>query len=203
MTHSQLVSSVLGIHAAVLIGAIGAFYRYGDRSTLFAASLAGVDATIRRIRRQIADALATHLSPVFESPGSDPSPIITSNGGSYSERRVNPVGSESYRESIRDFLEGDNAAIADYRLLIAAKTSWCFWARCRGWLILMLLLWQALAVTLLGAIDKIFGVAVTDWLVKWPVGPTALMVIGFVLMSGAVMRQDDRILRIKERYDVP
>jgi len=203
MTHSQIVSSILSVHGAILIGAIGAFYKYGDRSTLFAASLAGVDATMRRIRRKIANDLATHLHPLFESPGSDPSPIITSNGGSYSERRVNPVGSESYGESIRDFLEREQAAMVDYRLLVTAKTSWCFWARCRGWLILILLLWETLAVTLLGGIDKTFGVEVAEWLVSWPVIPAALMVFGFFAISAAVMRQDDRILRIKERYDVP
>ncbi len=203
MTHSQLVSSVLGVHAAVLIGAIGAFYKYGERSTLFTVSLSGVDATIRRLRRRIADDLAAHLRPLFESPGSDPSPIITSNGGSYGERPVNPVGSESYREFVRDFVERDDAAMLDYRLLVAAKTSWCRWARLRGWLVWSLLLWQVLAVILLAIIDKLFGVEIADWIVKWPFVPTALLVIGFVIMSAVVMRQDDRILRVKERYDVP
>jgi len=203
MTHSQLIASVLSVHAAVLAVTLGAYYKYSEHSASFAKSFDGMTATLRRIRRKIAAALAKQLQPVFDGARSDPSPIIDAHGGTYVERPINPVGSESYREAVREFIEGDDGALADYRLLLTARGRWCWWAKTRSWLILSLLFWQVVAASVLGILDRLFGVALPTWLVQWSLLPTATFVLTVLAQCTLIMRQDDIVLHMKEHYDAP
>src|SRR6266852_9727879 len=155
MTHSELVNLILGCHTSIFVAASAAYYKYGDRTELFNRSLQGTDSAFGRIRQRITVELADALKPIFENPGSVPTPIFAPSGESYIERAVNPVGSELYKEAIRDFLENSGDAIADYRSLLLARRGWCFWARFLSWSLLGLLVLEILLLASIGLLDKV------------------------------------------------
>ncbi|QEG17853.1 MULTISPECIES: hypothetical protein [Gimesia] len=162
MCHSELIELLLGIHVAVLLGSLAAFYAYSDRTDGFAASLKGNNETLRELRRKICRALEINLNPVFESPGAVPSPVLGPNGGTYVERSVNPVGSEIYRESIRDFLEDRIEFICDYHSLFNASKRWCFWTDSFRNIVLGLFCWQLFS-SFIFLIDKATKVDISLW----------------------------------------
>lgn len=201
MTLADPLNSVLGAHGAVLLVAWGALHKYGDRSDLFGKSLAGVDSTLERLRRKISSALARHLEPVFKGAGSDPSPILEPKGNMYIEKPVNPVGGEAYREAVRDFVEGGSEAIADYVALLKARDEWCRWAKTRGWAMLFLFVWEFLAVCALGIGVALLDVPSPKWILSSSLVPTVFLALAVVALFAMVMRQDDRILHGRSRYD--
>lgn len=194
--------SPIEIHGSILAVALAAYYKYGDRADVFSKSLQGAEALLKRLRSNISSDLARHLEPVFRSPGSLPSPILTPHESTYVEHPVNPVGSERYRESIRTFLEEAAGSIADYRSVVRACDAWCFWARVRSWAIIFLLMWQFLAVVLLFVlmlIDNIFP----DSVIYATFIPSILS--GFVAMISLpfIEIHHNTIIRSRRRYDVP
>ncbi len=163
MSHSDLVDVLLKMHVTVLLASLAAFYAYSDRTDGFAASLKGTTEVLTELRRRIAKALGDKLTPIFESPGSVPSPVLGPDGGTYVERAVNPVGSEIYRETIRDFVEERADWICDYHSLLSARDRWCFWAGAFRNLLLGLFSWQLITCGLLFA-DKVSALELPVWL---------------------------------------
>lgn len=158
MTHAELVDLLLKVHVGILGVALVLFYSYSDRTDGFAASLKGVSAVQAEMRRRMVGALASRLHDVFQNPGSVPSPVLGPDGEAYSERAVNPIGSESFREALRDFMHDNSSPLADYRSLVAASNSWCFWANKLSWFVFSLFIWQILAAAVT-FLDK-----VTAWI---------------------------------------
>lgn len=128
-----------------------------------------------------ASELQEHLEPVFENPGSVPSPILLPNGlsiddGTYVEHPVNPVGSEHFKESVRSFIDKQTTAIADYRTLTTACERWCSCFFFLSRLIVGLFAW-AVVVLALVALDKNGKISLPDWAVIIGCTLTALLVM--------------------------
>jgi hypothetical protein len=175
--HVKLIDFFLSTHAAAFTAAVATFASYSDRTDGFGRSLAGTTRTLTEIRRRLASQLSEKLTPVFECPGAVPSPILVPDGGTYVEYPVNPVGSESFREAVREFLDSSTAAIADYRTLALARDKWCGWSRLLCTLLLYLIVWELLVVAGL-FLGKYEYVEIHRWIVFGSAGPTALLILG-------------------------
>jgi len=201
MVHEELVLVALGVHAAALVGAVAAYYRYGDRTELFARSLHGMESMVRQMRQQIGADLEDRLRPIFENPGAMRPPILGQDGNTYIEQAANPVGSEGYREAVREFVEKQAGTISDFRSLLLAKAAWCFWARFLSWAILGFLTWQLAAVGALAFLDRIGGLALPEWSIKWSALPTSLCVLACLVPLPMLLRNHDRVTDYKQRYE--
>ncbi len=169
MAHA-LCDVLLQVHGTIAASAIGAFYFYSDRTEGFISSLNGTEAVLAELRRRISAELGEQLGPVFEVPGSVPSPVLGPDGtaidrGAYVERPVNPIGSESFREALRDFIDDRANSLADYRSLVIARVGWCFWSTLLSRLLLALFVWQVALMSLL-FLDKYGKVSLADWAVS-------------------------------------
>ncbi len=180
MDHSDLIDVLLKVHGAVLVASLAAFYAYSDRTDGFTASLKGTTDVLTELRRRIARALEDKLGPIFESPGSVPSPVLSPDGGTYVEHPVNPVGSEIYREQIRDFLEERVEAVCDYYALSHACRRWCFWAGTLRTVIVALFCWQ-LVVCFLLLVDKASKVDWPNWVLCAGSVITGVFVVGAII----------------------
>lgn len=162
MTHPTIVELLLSIHGSVLVTSIAAFYLYGDRTDGFTGSLKGTTEVLTEIRRRICSELGLKLEPVFASPGSVPSPVLNTSGGTYVEYPINPVGSELYREAIRNYLEEQHVLLRDYVRLYKCRNAWCFWSSVLAILLVVLIGWQ---LTVLGALacDKMLAFDLPEW----------------------------------------
>ena len=203
MTHLDAITLALGIHGSTLLVAVGAYYKYGDRSEMFERSLAGTDNALRRLRRDLADRLAARLERIFAASVSVPSPLVDANGVSYKERPVNPVQSESYREGFREFIESNAQVILDYRSLLMCRDRWCRHAKLLSWAVLLLFVWQALTLAVLAIGVKLAGLALPDWAVKASVIPTIILTILCVAQVPFLLWFHDHILDSRKKYDAP
>jgi len=203
MTHADLIKTVVAVHSSVLLVAIAAYYKYGDRTDVFTRSLEGTDGLLRRIRQQLASDLGESLVGVFRDQGTVPSPILRPDGGTYIEQCTNPIGGERYKESIRDFVEESNEVLADYRSAIMARASWCFWAKCLSWTILGLTVWQAVVVGSSALLDWVCSIPIPDWVLQWAGLPTVLIVAACFVAVFLCLRHHDTIQRMRMRYDTP
>jgi hypothetical protein len=201
MTHGQFVASVLAIHAAVFVVAIAAFYKYGDRTDIFNKSLQETTKTAERIRRKITEALAELLEPVFENPGTVPTPILSPDGETYIEKAINPVRSELFRETLQSFVEEKSEAIADLRSLLAAKGCWCFWAKFLSWSLFVLVVWQITATGGTALLETVLRLQLPDLILYVSLVPTVLLVITSLSPFPFMLKHHDVIMKSRERYD--
>ncbi len=202
MTPTDVLNAALGCHGAVFVGSATAFYKYGDRSELFSKSLAGAEAALVQMRSRIADELGRALAPLFTNPGTDPSPILDQTGSRYVERPINPVGSEAYKETVRDFCEGDSIVILHYRSLDRSLARWLWWARWISWTILLLTVWELVACALggllrLGEWSPALSIVWASFL------PTAILMACFIVQLFALQHHHDGIMEIRGRYSAP
>ena len=184
MPHA-LCDTLLTVHGTIAASAIAAFYLYSDRTEGFVSSLSGTSAVLSELRRRLTAELAEGLRPVFEDAGSVPSPVLGPDGqsvdrGTYVEQDVNPIGSESFREAMREFLDDHSNSLADYRSLSVACDGWSTWSNRLSWILLGVFAWEIIVLALLW-LDKtdVFGLA--DWAlhVTWTI-TGMLMVVAFM-----------------------
>ena len=199
MNHADLIDTLLKVHGAIAGLALVVFYTYSDRTDGFGTSLKGITSVIAEMRRRIVAELSKRLDPVFQSPGSDPSPLFDAGGNTYVEHSVNPVGSEAYREALRDFLEGHSEAMADYRSLTVACNAWCFWAGVFSWLVLGLFVWQVIVV---GSVflDKVSAWTLPDGLncAFWV--PTVLAGVGCIIAVICRCLYFNKMTKLRVKY---
>lgn len=200
MSDAEIVNLALSIHGAVLLAAIAAYYKYGDRTDLIDKSLRGTDEVLVKVRQLIADELGETLGAIFDEPATVE---IVVAAGTYTELPGNPVGSEAYRDCIREFVETASNTMVDCRVLRSARDSWCFWARFLSWAILCLLMWELVSCGLIAVLDKAFGVAIPDHVVNLTMLPTVVGVVAVVFPFPFLLKYHDVISSFKVKYHGP
>lgn len=175
MTHAQVVTISVGAHVGVLTLATLSFFKYGFRSDEFRIWLEDTDKALKNMRRRISASLGEKLKPVFESADRVVVSEILDAQGAYSERNVDPRGSEDYRNALFDFVENNAEEMAHYRSLMLARASWRIWTRYLSWSILTLMAIEAVIVATIG-VDKLGRCTLPDWCVYWSFVPTGCAV---------------------------
>lgn len=190
----------LAFHGALFTTAIGAFYRYGDRTDSFAKSLAGLRDFLGIIRRDLVAEFEKELQPFFRR--AQPNVVLDAGGApTYQENATNPVGGEEFREFLDSLLKRTMEPLSTYRALVDASDSWCSWAMALSWTLLAMMAWEFVALV---------GLAL------WPaVGPTlpqrfvflsfvpgvACGVLGLIALS-AQLRHHDTIMEIRRLNEI-
>jgi hypothetical protein len=200
MNHGELVKAVFVVHGPVLFAGLAALYRYGDRTEIIKRSLEGSDALLKRMRALLADGFKKSLKPWMQSA---PSPIILPSGNSYSETPLNVARSDAYIERIDDFVYEHTALLADYRLALGTRASWCFWAKCLSWLSLALVVWEVVLLGAVGMLDVMCDCPISDKLLLWACIPTAGIVAAGLLALALCLRRHDTLSDLRMRYDGP
>lgn len=203
MLHTELVKIVLWVHGPVLLGALAAYYRYGDRTEVFNRSLSGTDSALRRMRQLLSGELGKRLESVFQGQETIPSLIVGPDGNTYTEQCANPLGGELYREALRDFVEGSSNLMTDYHSACLARERWCLWAKRLSWALLGLIVWQFSIVGATALLDLTSLVQIPDWVLLWAGLPTAILIAGCLVAVFSCLRHHDTIERFRIRYDTP
>ncbi len=200
MTHEGLVALATTAHAAVLVGALAAYYKFGDRTEVFARSLQGTDQTLRELRRLIAADLAQRLKDDLGDDSTISAIVLEQSTEAYVERPSIVLASEKFRESIRSFVEQGVSRLIDCRTLVGLRDGWSRSARRLSWCLLALALYQALVAGILAFLDRTEVIRLPDSFVLWAAGPTAIILaVCFGLMT-QIQRCHDQISVIRERY---
>jgi hypothetical protein len=165
MTHPEVVAISVGAHFGVLTLAALSFFKYGFRSGEFRTWLEDTDKTLKNMRRKISVGLGEKLNSVFDAANRVVSEILGANG-EYSDKTVDPRGSEDYRNALFDFVENNVEEMADYRSLMLVRARWWFWTRYLSWSILALMVIEVIFVGTIG-LDKLGCCTLPDRCVYW------------------------------------
>lgn len=200
MTHEALVNVAATTHTAVLLGALAAYYKFGDRTDVLAKSLQGTEQSMRDLRRLIAAELAETLQKDLSSVPTVSTLIVESATESYVERPTSVFAGERYRDSIRRFVEVSSNRLVDCRNLVSLRDAWSRCAQRLSWLILGLVAYEALVAGFLGFLDRTGVLIVPDAVIRWAAAPTVAIAVLCGAYIVAMQRVHDRISEIRLRY---
>lgn len=187
----------------MLAAAVTGYYKYSDRSDHFEKSLKGVTDTIGALKRQVAFGLADRLRPVFENSQSVTSILLDTSGKQFSEAFVNPVGSETYRDTLFSFVQGESEAIADFRRIIESRDKWLFWARVMCWTFLGTFISEVLMFAYLFTSLKLTIIPSDVRIALATLVPTSVCFLCFVTAAVRLSMLHDRFVELRKRYASP
>ena len=189
MKHDDLVLLALGAHAAVFLGALAAYYRFGDRTDITAKSLEGTDAVLREMRMAISAELTDHLRDTLSDSVVVSSIVLDAGASAY-----------RFREAVRDFVEESSEHLAACRSLFVERSKWSRTSRKLSWLLLLLAVWQGLVSGVLAFVDRPAILSIPDRLILLFAVPTALLGLGVVVTLVVMQVSHDRICEIRDQH---
>jgi hypothetical protein len=187
----------LGVHGAIIVPSLVALYRYSDRTEMFAKTMRDMEDLSDRMRAGITADLEDELGLVFGQSEGEPR-TVTMEG--YSEKPTNPVGSDEYRQALRRFVDGSSKALVDYYGACRARRTWSRWARLLSWVVLLLVLWQAICIATLGGAGKLIALSIPETATRLSFLPSAVFVMLFFLCQVVLLHQHDIIHESKNQY---
>ncbi len=200
MTHDALVGLNIGAHAALLLGVLAAYYKFGDRTEIIDRSLQGTEATLKEIRRIISSHLADNLRRDLGPSSPASSIVVLATAESYVERPSNPFDSERFRDVIREFVEDETASLVDCRNLILSRDSWMRAVRQLGRCLLLFAAYEGIVAGVLVFLDKAVVYQFPDVVIKLTAIPTSLFFLFAVFCMLRMQRNHDQITEIRHRY---
>ena len=204
MTHEALAALATNMHAAIFLGALAAYYKYGDRTEVVARSLQGTDLTLRELRRLIAAGLAQNLASDLGDDSTIAALVLEPGSEAYIERPSNPLASERFRDSVRRFVESDISCLVDCRGLVAFRDAWIRSARGLSWTLLLFAMYQAVTAATLGFLDRTGVILLPNPLILWAGAPTVALTAVILFFVVRMLVSHDRIMEIRVRYaDLP
>jgi hypothetical protein len=206
MTHAELLRIALSVHVAILAGSVVALYKYGDRTDVLAKSLAGMDSVLSKLRMIISDDLLATIKGCLSTVPTNPQLILGPDGRNpvYSEKVANFLESDTFRQTVRDFIDLRVDRISDYRILVRARDNWCFWARKLSWSILLLTILQVVFLVAHGIFDYLLAYSLPNWAIHATLAISGFMVLLVLCLPFPILlRSHDVILHYKVKYDAP
>jgi hypothetical protein len=200
VTHEALVNAAAATHAAILVGALALYYKFGDRTDVIAKSLQGTEESIRELRRLIAGDLAETLRADLTPTSSVTTLIVEPANQSYVERPADMFVGERYRDSVRQFVEIGMNRLVDCRNIVSLRDTWIRWARRLSWLILGLVVYELVIAGLLALGDRMGVFVIPDPAIRWAATPTVVLAVLIVTHMAWMHRFHDRITDIRLKY---
>ena len=202
MTLSAAAALALNVHGAVLLVAVAAYYKYGDRTDLFNRALQGNRRLRQAVRDNIAAELSQHLQPVVRDAAHTTSPVLN-EAGAYIEYATDITESEAFYQAIRDYVSLSTGSLVDYRLAVQTGDRWRAWAHRLSSSILALLILETLLVTTALVVPLIAEASriVDPWCFLASLAPTCIVVILLFGCLCAVHIKHGALVDLRERYD--
>ena len=198
----------LGVHSTLAGLSLAGYYKLGDRTAVYskiAGELEGLKATLRA---RIAGLLEDYLKDVFSRTPGDPHLSSAQSNRSelyvpvrYAEQPTMPLGTDAYRQALRDFMLVDGAELLSAHWgLDRACRRWCDAARWLSWVLLVALAWEVLCAAVLGILGKLCAVVLPAWMPSWSFLPTTLLAVSFFACLAVMLWSHDEIMRNRRTY---
>lgn len=174
----------------MLVGAIAAYYKYGDRTEITDRSLKRTKEAVDGLRAYISRALAEAVRPTVER--------IVANAPS-AESALEEVRGESFLNDVSTFVNRDIEEILLYRSLLNAREGWSRWARRISWGIFALLIIQAVFTFFFVVVVKMLShnISLRALVITLTVSG---MIAGFCfLCAGAMLYYHDQIAKYRDK----
>jgi hypothetical protein len=175
---------------SVLVGALAAWYKYGDRTDLTDKSLKGTKEAMDGLEAYLGRTLAARLRPSIER-------IVT--GDRSAESILKELSGEDFQSDISSFIDDDVEEIVWYWRLSHARTSWSSWARRISWAVLILSVMEAIFSAAFAVLFKIFNHPLTMQFAMVSFVASGAAVAFCFLSGGAMLYHHDKISKYREK----
>jgi len=177
-------------HAAVFVGAIAAWYKYGDRTDLTDKSLKGTKEALDGLRAYLGRALAEAVRPTVER--------VVANMP-FSEAALEELHGEAFQDDVSSFVISDIGEMLSYRMLVHARNRWSAWSRRISWTVFVLVLIEAVCTCYF---------VIATWALNRPTSLPVLLatfivsVVAFgfcILCAGMMLHYHDKISLYRDK----
>jgi hypothetical protein len=174
----------------LLVGAIAAWYKYGDRTDLAKKSLDGTKEALDGLRAYLGRALAEAVKPTVQR-------ILEEQGDA--DAVLEELRGENFQDDVSTFVTKDLDEMLSYRVLVYERKHWSTWAQRLSWGVFILMVVEVVFVAWFGLTNKVFSrpvsllVAVISFIVS------GLVVVFCILSAGVMLRCHDKISAYRDK----
>jgi hypothetical protein len=180
----------LTYHGALLVGAVAAYYKYGDRTEVTEKSLKGTKEALDGLRAYLGRALSESVRPTVER--------IIANAPS-PEAVLEELRGEAFRDDVSSFVNSDIDELLSYRRLFHARGRWSVWSRRISWAVFIFLLMQAVFTCYFAIVGKVLNHTISLTLVLVTFSISAVMVAFCVFCAGVMLYYHDKISSYRDK----
>lgn len=174
----------------MLVAALTALYKYGDRTDLADKSLKGTNEALEALRAYVSRALAEAVKPTVER-------II--DKATSLEEALEVLRGESFLDDVSSFVNRDMDDILFYRNLSSARTRWSVWARRISWGIYVLLIVQFVFTSFFYIAGKMLGIAVSLPVLLVTVTISGMLAAYCFVCYGVMLYYHDQISKYRDK----
>jgi hypothetical protein len=180
------------------VGALAAWYKYGDRTELTDKSLKGTKEALDDLRAYLGRAFAEAVKPTVQR-------IIESNLRLDGTLNIPPDAlleefrGDNFQDDVSSFVTSDLDEMISYRILTHARKRWSAWAKRISWGVYALLIVEAAFTLYFALANKVFNHSVSLLITLISLSVSAV-VFGFcIFCAGAMLRCHDKISAYRDK----
>lgn len=173
-----------------MVGAVAAYYKYGDRTDVTDKSLRGTKEALDGLLAYLGRALAEAVRPTLER-------ILTA--GSSPEIVAKELRGESFQNDVSSFVQDDIDEILFYRSLVHARTRWSAWSRRISWGVFVLLILQAAFTCYFAVVAKVLDYRVSPLFFWVTFAASGAVVIFCLCCAGVMLYYHDQISNYRDK----
>jgi hypothetical protein len=180
------------------VGAVAAWYKYGDRTDLADKSLRGTKEALDELRAYLGRALAEAVKPTVQR-------IIQSNIQLDGTLNIPPdaileeLRGDNFQDDVSSFVTSDLDEMLFYRILIHARKRWSLWAQRISWGVYVFLAVEFVFTIYFGLANRVFNHPVS---LVFAIVSLAVSVIVFafcISCAGVMLRCHDKISAYRDK----
>jgi hypothetical protein len=180
------------------VGAVAAWYKYGDRTELADKSLKGTKDALDDLRAYLGRALAEAVKPTIQR-------IVQSNLQLDGTLNIAPdaileeIRGDNFQDDVSSFVTSEMDEMLSYRTLLDARKRWSSWAKRISWGIYSILVVESLFTACFALANRVFGHSVS---LGVTIVSLSVSVFGFgfcILCWGVMLRCHDKITAYRDK----
>ena len=182
------------------MGAIAAWYKYGDRTDLAEKSLHGTKEALDELCAYLGRALADSVKPTVQR-------IIAEQGVPQLDGTLNiPPGAvleefrgDNFQDDVSSFVTRDLDEMISYRTLIHARKRWSAWARRISWGVYVFLAAEFIFTIGFGLANRVFSYPVSLFIAVASFFLSGVVFAFCIFCAGVMLRCHDKISAYRDK----
>lgn len=182
------------------MGAVAAWYKYGDRTDVAKKSLDGTKEALDQLCAYLGRALADAVKPTVQR-------IITEQGtaqldGTLSitpDAILEEFRGENFQDDVSSFVTSDLDAMISYRMLIHARNRWSAWAQRISWSVYVFLAAEFIFTIWFGLANRVFNHPLSFRIAVASFCVSGIVFAFCILCAGVMLRCHDKISTYRDK----
>lgn len=184
----------------LLVFAIAAWYKYGDRTDLAKKHLDGTKEAVDGLRAYLGRALAAAVKPtikrILEEQG------VVQDDGTLKippNALLEEFRGDNFQDDVSAFVTRDLDEMISYRTLVNERKHWSTWARGLSWGVFSLMVVEIALVVWFGLANKFFSHPVSLLVAVISSSVSGIIVVFCILSAGVMLRCHDKISAYRDK----